>query len=90
MTYHNKRYRTDAAFRQRERDRAKAYYEKACPIRRRRIYLSKEVYQMREAIADKLLSLKQMETRLTELKTELEQCKWLIYEQRKSRTQAVA
>ncbi len=82
MTYHKLRYRTDEAFRQHELERAKAYYAKADPIRLERIRLSKNVYKLGDSIELKRQIIKDMEERLTEMKSKLESLKWQIHAQK--------
>lgn len=82
MEYHKLRYRTDEAFRQRELDRAKAYYAKADPIRLERIRLSKNVYKLGDSIELKKQIINDMEVRLAEMKSQLESLKWQIHAQK--------
>ncbi len=85
MTYHQKRYRHEPGFREKELARARETYAKSDAIRKRRMYLSSTVSRLHESIATKRRQIKDMQAMIAHLNSEKEQCKWMIYQQKLAR-----
>lgn len=84
MTSHQKRYRTDQEFAQREKDRAAARYKNLDEIEKKRVYISCTIYRLVESRDRKIMQANELDVKITDLKKEREGIKWLIYERRKS------
>ena len=81
--YHRKRYRNDPEYRKRHLELSKAYVERADETTKRRIRLSKQVYNIRSRIERWTEKIQKLEIRLIRLTQDLDRTKKLIKERKK-------